>query len=167
MSRLEMEGKLQVLHFLLHDAHFCIEIKYIEKILPLVLIEAVPNSPKYLVGLMNYAGQSIPVIDLAIYLGFARDHKYSLDTPILLCSDENHTVGIIVDHAIGLDVIEEKSIQMHEEFNTDESPFIAAITLKTEVALLINTKRILGFNLTTVKHLNRTNDKIQNTEAPL
>ena len=163
MNDLLVNHKFQVLHFLLRDAHFCMEIKYVEKILPLVLIQAVPNSPPHMVGLINHAGKSITVIDLATLLGFDLGKKYSRNTPILLCSDGNHTAGMIIDHVIGLGDVEEKSIQMQKEFETKRSLFLAAITLKTEVALLINTKQILEDNLSPVKQ----NDLKEQRESPL
>lgn len=147
MNGLLPGNKFQVLHFLLGDVRFCMEIKYIEKISPLVLLEVVPNSPPFLAGLMNHAGKSIPVIDLAIRLGFKRNKSYSLDTPILLCSENSRETGLIIDQIIGLDHIEADAIQMRDDFNNEDSLFLAAITLETEVALLINTSRVLNFSL--------------------
>jgi purine-binding chemotaxis protein CheW len=147
MNSLLLGNKFQVLHFLLGGVRFCMEIKYIEKISPLVLLEVVPNSPPYLAGLMNHAGKSIPVVDLAIRLGFKHNESYSLNTPILLCSENSRETGLIIDQIIGLDYIEADAIQMREEFSNENSLFLAAITLETEVALLINTSRVLNFNI--------------------
>ena len=115
-----------------------------------------------MVGLINHAGKSVTIIDLATLLGFELG-KYSRNTPILLCSDGNHTAGMIIDHVIGLGDVDEKSIQMQKEFETKSSLFLAAITLKTEVALLINTKQILEDNLSPVKQ----NDLKEQRASPL
>lgn len=147
MNSLLQSNRSQVLHFLLGGVRFCMEIKYIEKILPLVLLEVIPNSPPYLAGLMNHAGQSIPVIDLAMRLGLKHTKSYSLDTPILLCSENARETGLIIDQIIGLDYIEPSAIQMRDDFNNKDSLFLAAITLETEVSLLINTSRVLDFSL--------------------
>lgn len=143
----QLKPKLQVLHFLLQNVRFCIDIQHLEKVLPLVLIETIPNSPPYIVGLMNLAGKSVPVIDLAIRLGLQRTESYSLNTPILLCTVNGKTAGLIIDYIIGLADIEPRAIQMHEEFDKSHSPFQYSISLETEVALLVNAEYILDFSL--------------------
>lgn len=147
-TALANKSKLQVLHFVLQKVRFCVDIQYLEKVLSLVLIEAIPNSPPYLVGLMNLAGQSIPIIDLAVRLGFNRREKYSLDTPILLCSEGNHRAGFIIDQIVELADVSPTSIQMNEEFEQPDSPFLAAIALETEVSLLVNMQHVLSYTLT-------------------
>ncbi len=142
------ETKLKLLQFLVQGVHLCMDFHYIERVLPLPLLEKVPAGPLYLAGLMNLRGQSIPVIDLALRLGLTRDLEYSLNTPILLCSDNSHQVGLIIDKIFGMIDVEEKSIQMHEEFVRNHSPFLGAVTLDAGVSLLINTSQILAFSLT-------------------
>ncbi|KTD72524.1 chemotaxis protein CheW [Legionella tucsonensis] len=78
---------LTVLHFLLHDTQVCMDLHYIEKILPLPMLEIVPSCPTYFVGLMNLKNKCIPVLDLAICTGLTRNEEYPLNIPILLCSD--------------------------------------------------------------------------------
>ncbi len=146
MPNLPIKYKLQVLHFLLQNVRFCMDVQYIEKILPLVFLETVPNSPAYLAGLMNLTGKSIPVIDLAMRLGFTPNKPYRLTTPILLCTD-GAQAGLIIDEVLGLADVEEEIMQMREEFNNASSLFIAAIALDTGVSLLINMERILDFRL--------------------
>jgi purine-binding chemotaxis protein CheW len=147
-TTLAPKNKLQVLHFVLQNVRFCVDIQYLEKVLSLVLIEAIPNSPSYLVGLMNLAGQSIPIIDLAVRLGFKRREQYSLDTPILLCSEGNHRAGFIIDNIVELADVSPLSIQMNDEFQQEDSPFLAAIALETEVSLLVNMQNMLNYTLT-------------------
>ena len=97
-----IKNKLQVLHFVIQNMRLCVELQYVDKILPLVWLEAIPGSPLYFVGMINYAGKSVPVIDLAIRLGLNRSQSYSLDTPIILCSAGIHQTGMIVDKIISL-----------------------------------------------------------------
>src|SRR5579871_1770841 len=98
--------KLQVLHFLVSNVRMCIDLKYIKKVLPLVQLERIPGSPVYLVGLLNLAGKSIPVIDLAMRLGLHRHQAYTIDMPILICFDNEHEVGFIIDKVLGLATID-------------------------------------------------------------
>lgn len=142
------QAKLSILHFRFNDILACIDVSHVIKVFPLVTLEEIPGSPSYIVGLMNLAGESIPVIDLAIRLGLSRKEAYSLETPILLCRDTNQSAGIIVDQINNLETIFEKDIQMTEQFDLPTSPFIGAILFKEEFSLLINVKRILNISLT-------------------
>jgi len=137
---------LKLLQFSVQNVHLCIDLQYIERVLPLVLLEKVPNSPIYLAGLMNLRGKSIPVVDLAIRLGLMRDQPYSLHTPILLCSDHQHLVGLIVDQIYGMVDADEKNIQMQEEFGGNLPPYLGAFTFNAGISLLINTSQIMDFS---------------------
>jgi purine-binding chemotaxis protein CheW len=140
-------NKLQLLSFLLQNMHFCIDLQFIEKVLLLPSLEVVPGGPRYLAGLMNLRGVSIPIIDLALRLGLARDQFYTLSTPILLCFDGIHRAGLLVDKIIGLVEIERDLIQMHAEFEKNHSPFQGVTTLEESLSLLINISRVLEFSL--------------------
>ncbi|HHX3355156.1 TPA: chemotaxis protein CheW [Legionella anisa] len=163
---------LTVLHFLLHDIQVCMDLHYIEKILPLPMLEIVPSCPVYFVGLMNLKNKCIPVLDLAICTGLTRNEEYPLNIPILLCSDkphskpveeretgmspqahedsgtEAHQIGLIVDKVLGLSSIDEKQIEIHEEFTRTNSPFLGAVTLETSVSLLLNINWVFALMLT-------------------
>ncbi|MDX1900861.1 MAG: chemotaxis protein CheW [Gammaproteobacteria bacterium] len=139
--------KLNMLHCRVLDIPVCIDLQYVNKALLLVTLESVPGSPDYFVGLMNYAGNSIGVIDLATRLGFARKKQYSLNTPILLCASSEQNIGIVVDDIYGLINIDTQDVQMRNEFDKPDSPLSGIVSTETDLLFLINMKNILTFNL--------------------
>lgn len=143
-----LPSNLTVLHFLLQDIQVCMDLRYIEKILPLPLLEVVPSCPVYFVGLMNLKNKCLPVLDLAICTGLTRNEEYPLNIPILLCSDGTHQLGLIVDKVLGLGNINEEQIEIHEEFTSNNSPFLGAVTLETGVSLLLNIEWVFALKLT-------------------
>jgi purine-binding chemotaxis protein CheW len=150
------------------------DLHYIEKILPLPMLEIVPSCPVYFVGLMNLKNKCIPVLDLAMCTGLTRNEEYPLNIPILLCSNrplsklaeesegrggtssgefgkrsnETHQIGLIVDKVLGLSSIDEQQIEIHEEFTSTNSPFLGAVTLETGVSLLLNINWVFALKLT-------------------
>lgn len=130
------------------------DLNYIERVLPLPLLEKVPACPIYCAGLMNFKNKCIPVIDLALGIGLTREELYTLNIPVLLCSDGSHPLGLIVDKIIGLGEIDEEKIEIHEEFTGNESPFFGAITFAAGVSLLINLNWIFALKLT--KNINQS-----------
>lgn len=137
---------LKLLEFSVQDIHLSIDFRYVERVLPLPLLERVPTGPFFLAGLMNLRGKSIPVIDLGMRLGLMRSVDYSLNAPVLLCTDNDTQVGLIIDKIFGFVEVENESVQMHEKF--DHSPFLGALPLEAGISLLLNPAEILAFSLT-------------------
>lgn len=152
MNKSTRTSRLPVLLFLLQNIRFCADLKYINKIISLPLLEAVPNSPRFLAGLLNISGKSIPVIDLAIRIGLTRNQPYALETPILICQHQTQIIGIIVDEVLSLTEISAESLQMKSEFNDPSSFFMAAAEINAELSLLINMENILSFDLNAKKN---------------
>src|SRR5688572_13212494 len=97
-------SEFRVLQFKLQNIYVCIDLRFVERVLPLPLLEEVPASYPYLAGLLNYSGLSIPVINLAWRLGLPCHKPYSLDMPVILCQEDSHHAGLIVDDLIGIEV---------------------------------------------------------------
>lgn len=128
----------QVLKFIVQNTHICINLTYVDQVLPLMRLEPVPGSAPSLAGLMNLGGNSIPVIDLGICLGLNRTQKYSLDTPILLCSEKEQKLGLVIDSIFGLEEITGHSFQMTQAFEKLNSPFLGVIETTEGLSLLMN-----------------------------
>lgn len=139
---------ITVLHFLLQDIQACIELCYVEKVLPLPMLKIVPSCPVYCAGLMNLKSKCIPILDLAISTGLMREQTYPLNIPILLCDNGSHQIGLIVDQILGMSNIDEKKIEIHDEFTNRGSPFFGAVTLETGVSLLIDIDWVFSLKLT-------------------
>lgn len=138
---------IKVLHFLLQDMRCCLDLHYIEKILPLPLLETVPGSPDYCAGLMNLKNKCIPVFDLTLGVGLTRDQIYPLSIPILLCSKGTQQIGFIVDKVIGLGEIDKRKIEIPDDLNGNDSPFAGAITIESNISLIINSSWLFGLKL--------------------
>jgi len=156
MNTAVIKPKMKVLTCTVQDTHVCIDVQYIDKILPLISLEIVPNSPTYVAGLINLEGKIIPVIDLAIRLGVKRTEAYSLDVSILLCTYGSHQAGLIIDDIGNLLEIEEEAIQMADEFHHKHSPFVGSVYLSTHLALLVNMDYIFPININLESLKNRT-----------
>lgn len=131
-------ASIQVMRFMARNVHLCVDLSYVKKVLPLAALEKIPNSPEFLVGLLNLAGIGVPIIDLALRLGLTRNKKYSVDTPILLCLNENKEVGFIIDELIGLFTLPGSALQIPDEFKDNTQPFTGALEIDTKLYLLIN-----------------------------
>jgi len=140
-----MDNDLQVLHFDAMNAYLCMDIKFIVKVLPLVRLEPVPLCPYYVVGLMNLAGKSIPIMDLAMILGMKRTSSYSMDVPVLLCSNGTDEIAMIIDKIHGLTSVSESELQIRNEFRNSASPFLGTIVIDKKLSLLVDMQKIFVY----------------------
>lgn len=93
-----------VIVFLVNEVCCCVELEYVARVMPLCAIDPVPMGASYLRGLLSIGGGEVPVIDLAERLCLDDRRPYDLGTPILLCSDGNRQIGLIVSTVLGLAV---------------------------------------------------------------
>ena len=79
------------LQFYLYENRYVLETKDVVSVTPLLKMEKIQNTPAYVVGLLNYRGKSVPVVDLK-QLIFGKDCKNKLSTRIILVNinDENN-----------------------------------------------------------------------------
>lgn len=163
MQKVAAKNKLPLISLLIKNVRVCLPLAQVSKILPLMMLQGIPNSPPYVLGLLNLAGKSIPVIDLAVRLGFERDKPYSLDMPIILCTNESKELALLADKVLGLTDIIETNLQMQNQFNASNSPFLGSVSIDNKLSLLLNVKTIFDITLIDGKNEQALNLKLTET----
>lgn len=90
----------QYVTFRLGDELFGIEVTRAREILSLTPVTKVPQTPEYLLGVINLRGQVVPVIDMRLKLGLPAKEP-NQDTCVIVVEvvvdDESMTVGALAD----------------------------------------------------------------------
>ncbi|MDH3997610.1 MAG: chemotaxis protein CheW [Desulfuromonadales bacterium] len=93
-------GSQQYVTFSLADDLFGVEVGRAREILSLIDITSVPQTPDYMLGVINLRGQVVPVIDMRLKLGLEVAER-NQDTCIIVVEiqleDEAITVGALAD----------------------------------------------------------------------
>lgn len=143
--------KKEIIHslicFNLHEIQACLELTYVNKAILLPAISPAPKSQPYLLGFINFAGESVPIIDLAFYLELERTVFYSINMPILLCQQNSKMLGIMIDKIFGLETVPKKSLQMQNNFAETNSLFKANILINKKIFLLLNMEKVFSMPL--------------------
>jgi purine-binding chemotaxis protein CheW len=102
MSHLRTEAKPgQYLTFTLRSQAYGVPIATVREINRVSDITTVPQTPKFIAGVMNLRGKVVPVVDLRLKLEMeAAQHTKS--TCIIVIEGENGQVGMIVDAVNGV-----------------------------------------------------------------
>lgn len=138
----------EVLHFRVSGMQLCVPLDYVYKVMPIMSLQPVPGAPPYLVGLMNLHGASVPVMDLAMRLGHKNAQKYTLDTPILLCTSGVRRVGLIISEVCDVGSIENQDRQMANLLKDGDLPFLAVFNTQDGLSLMLDIQRVLDLGMT-------------------
>lgn len=147
---MQAAGNTQSYSFLFASAgrcRFCLRLTDVERLLPLMLIQPVPNGPDYLAGIMNLRGEAVPVLDLARRIGMAVDARYSTDNPVILARAGGRQAGLVVDEVIGVKQVPRTAIRGEAMFRDGLPPVLGAVILPDGTALLLDTLRLLDIDL--------------------
>jgi len=87
---------LQLVSFKVGDAEFGVDILRVQEINKMMELTIVPNTPEFVVGVVNLRGRIIPILNLRTRLGLPVK-EYDLETRIIVVEMEDRTIGFIVD----------------------------------------------------------------------
>lgn len=142
------DAMLKVIRVRVQDTHYAIALKYVECVLPLMELQPVPGGADYLVGLMNYHGNSLVVVDLGMWLGLQSPEMYHLNTPLVICGDRSAQIAMVVNEVMQVEGVQPSAIHMQGLFKEGDAPFEASLSLDSGMALLLDMPRILNINFT-------------------
>lgn len=144
MEKVNHNSPLSVVNFSTRDFHGSIDINSLLKVISLPNIEPTPTGPAYMVGLINLAGQVVPIIDLSMRMNMSMPERYTIDTPIIICKrKDGRLFGMIVESIIGITDVDQAFIEY--DANTKYHGLVtAAIRYEDHISLLINTDELLG-----------------------
>lgn len=131
----------QYLIFSLGERHYGIEIRHITEIVGLQTIAEVPETPPYVVGVMNLRGKIIPLVDARIRLGLEKI-SYNDKTCVIIFELENKIVGLIVDTVKEVLHISKEQMEVAPSFQEAERSrfvkYLAKIKDKVKIILDLN-----------------------------
>lgn len=126
---------------------FCLRLNDVERLLPLMQVQPVPDAPTWLVGVMNLTGEAVPVVDLARRLGLSECPPYSIDHPVLLARAGGRQVGLVVEDVQGVKRVPRENLRGEALFRDGLPPVLGAVAMPDGAALLLDSLRILDLDL--------------------
>lgn len=132
------DALFHALKFYTKDQLFCIDLAYVEKVIQFVALHQVPHVPPYFKGFLNLHGQEMPVIDVAERLGFETNTIYTLDTPIILCQEQDKPIALIAENVSGIEELNRSLLQMQDILQQEKEGLLEGALVTSEGdALLI------------------------------
>ncbi len=105
----------QVLSFILGHEEYGVDILRVQEIKGWEKITPIPNTPKYVMGVINLRGAVVPIIDLRVRFGL-ENVTYNETTVVIIVRSENSEgvqkiIGLVVDGVSDVYTINQKALQ--------------------------------------------------------
>jgi len=144
--------------FIIGEETFGVDVLCVHEIIGMTQITPVPNTLKYMKGVINMRGNVVPVVDMRIKFNL-EEIDYTEITVIIIVEIMGRYVGMIVDTVS--DVVDIPSNNIHDStflnINTQiESDFINSIGQSNgQLFIILNVEKILDMD-----DLNKFNNEI-------
>ncbi|MCJ8308582.1 MAG: chemotaxis protein CheW [Hyphomicrobiales bacterium] len=112
--------KEEFIVFRIGQQEFCLEITSTREIRGWTPSTVLPNSPDYLLGVINLRGTILPIVDLSCRLGLPSNEPSERHVIIVVQLNEK-SFGLLVDSVSDILEVDEESLRPVPEFETDVS----------------------------------------------
>ncbi len=131
--------------FRVNRQHYALPLDHVIRTVRMVAVTPVPDLPHSVLGIINMAGQMLPVIDLRRLFG-QTDKDPELQDVLLVLHIHRQTAAIIVDEV--LNVLEFRPMQLQSPSATvSQSRFLAAAVQQEDTLILVlDASRLLPSN---------------------
>ena len=135
----------QYLTFCLGDEEYGVEILKVQEIRGYSAITPIPNTPRYLKGVMNLRGTIVPVVDLRAKFSMA-EAEYNQFTVIIVVMVGTKVMGLVVDAVSDVLNIPKTDIQPTPDFGGQvDAEFIEGLAKAGEkLVVLLDIDKVLG-----------------------
>ncbi|MEM9742374.1 MAG: chemotaxis protein CheW [Pseudomonadota bacterium] len=147
------DAKAQYLTFRLGEEEYAINILSVREIKSWGPVTPLPQSPPYMLGVINLRGAIVPVVDLRRRFGLP-DLEVCPTTTVVIVSAEGETsngkvVGLVVDHVSEVYHLADDQIQHSADISSEiDSTFIHGLAKTDErLVILLNLDRVVSSSI--------------------
>lgn len=127
----------QMVMFRLADQNYGVGIDSVYEVIRMEKVTKVPETPDFVEGVISLRGQSIPVVDLARRLGFAKSEE-TAQSRIIVMDVGGTTAGFIVDEVLEVIHVADTEIQPPPQTLTSiRSDYLTGIALLEGAMVII------------------------------
>jgi len=87
--------------FRLEGQRYALHLPVVERVLRMVEVSLLPKAPAIVLGVINFHGQVIPVLDLQRRFGLS-SRSHSLNSTLLIARTNRQTLALPVDEVLGV-----------------------------------------------------------------
>ncbi len=136
-------SEVKVLIFTLNDEFYATDIMEVERILGFEEPTVLPEAPEFVLGVINYEGNILPVISLSKKFSM-KDNKRE-DAKIIVVKENEDKIGIVVDQVTEVANINLEEVEKPAYISTTISKryIKGLIKLKEKIIIFLNLAEVL------------------------
>jgi len=140
----------QYLTFIMENEEYGVDILRVQEIRGWDTVTTIPNTPRYIKGVMNLRGTIVPIIDLRERFGLI-SIEYSATTVVIVLkvigdNDSERIMGIVVDAVSDVYNVNQTEIKAPPDFGSVVSiDFVKGLaTVSDKMIIILNIDRMLN-----------------------
>ncbi len=140
----------QVLSFLLGHEEYGVDILRVQEIKGWEHTTPIPNTPEYVMGVINLRGAVVPIIDLRVRFGL-KQITYNETTVVIIVRAEDNTgsskiVGLVVDGVSDVYTVNKKELQVAPEMSgTVHSEYVDGLaTINNQLVIILHVDPLIN-----------------------
>ncbi|MBQ1848776.1 MAG: chemotaxis protein CheW [Lachnospiraceae bacterium] len=123
----EQVEKNQYIVIQLGSEQYGIDVRFVDNIVRMQKITRVPKMPKYLVGIINLRGEVLPVMSLRLKMGLERDVYEKKTRIIVLKTQSEGNLGVIVDEVKEVVTLESKQVDKVDDLKLEGKTYVSGV----------------------------------------
>lgn len=138
---------VQLIVFELDKEEYGVGITELKEIINVPDITPIPNSPKFISGIINLRGKIVVIIDLEKRFNLVRDTAQPKQRQILIAETDNNTYGLTVDYVKEVLRLPKDAIKKAPELITAkiDSNYLKGVgTMKNRIIVLLDMAKVLS-----------------------
>jgi len=160
----------QYLTFKLAGETYGVEILRVQGIQGWVKVTKIPNTPEYMLGVINLRGAIVPIINIRHRFGLEIipfDSNTVMVVVKIINNKKEHVVGLVVDAVSDVCRIDNNNIQTSTKYSKSiKTEYIKGLTtVNDEMVVLLELDNLFSFNLITDIAANEGHEPIKNKDA--
>lgn len=131
-----------VVTFRLAGQEFAVPVGDVIEVVRMVAVTPLPDGVPWVVGVLNYRGRVVPVVDARVRLGLPR-RAPGLDTPILIVAAGDRAAGLVVDSALEVLALPDGALAPPGEYRATEA--VSGVARQgRRLILLVDVERLVA-----------------------
>lgn len=140
----------QVLSFILGDEEYGVDILRVQEIKGWEKTTAIPNTPDYVMGVINLRGSVVPIVDLRVRFGL-NEITYNESTVVIILRSENASgaqkiIGLVVDGVSDVYAINRSELQTSPEMTgTVHTEYVNGLaTVADKMVIILHVDQLIN-----------------------
>jgi purine-binding chemotaxis protein CheW len=145
MNNLKNIYKQKIVLFSLDEPRYALYLSAVERVVQAVEITPLPKAPKIIMGVINFHGEIIPVIDIRKRFHLT-SREINLEDQFIIAQTSKRTVVLVVDSVEGVYDFEQDQVVDAEEVFPYVDYISGVAKIETDIVLINDLEKFLSID---------------------